>query len=121
MSPALKDPCLKHSLSPQEVQQALASRPDIQLIDVRTVGEHQGACIQGSSLIGLSALEASLDRLDRRAPVLLYCASGGRSAVALDVLARHGFKQACHLEGGLNAWVGEGLPLVRQAPRFPWS
>jgi rhodanese-related sulfurtransferase len=99
----------------------VASTAGIQVVDVRTLGEHQGAHIKGSKLLSLSALEASLDRLEKAAPVLLYCASGGRSAVALELLQRHGFRQVSHLEGGLAAWIEAGLPVERATSRFPWS
>jgi rhodanese-related sulfurtransferase len=43
---------------------------------------------------------------DRR--VILYCASGGRSALAADVLASMGYVSVAHLDGGLKAWQAAG-------------
>ena len=40
--------------------------------------------------------------LDRR--LILYCASGGRSALAADTLQRRGYENVCHLDGGFTAW-----------------
>lgn len=48
---------------------------------------------------------------DRR--LLLYCAWGGRSALAAATLERMGYRRVAHLEGGLRAWKYAGRPLVR--------
>ena len=40
--------------------------------------------------------------------VILYCASGGRSALAADVLMRMGYTKVAHLDGGLKAWQAAG-------------
>lgn len=120
MSARLEARCAE-ALGPEHAQACMASQKGLQVVDVRTLGEHQGARLKGSQLLSLSALEASMDRLDKRRPVLLYCASGGRSAVALEILQRHGFDRVSHLEGGLAAWMEAGLPVERTAGRFSWS
>lgn len=48
---------------------------------------------------------------DRR--TILYCASGGRSALGADVLARLGYTDVAHLDGGIKAWQQAGQPVVR--------
>lgn len=40
--------------------------------------------------------------------IVLYCASGGRSALAADTLRRMGYKDVAHLDGGLKAWKEKG-------------
>ncbi|MFN8526888.1 MAG: rhodanese-like domain-containing protein [Chloroflexota bacterium] len=40
--------------------------------------------------------------------VILYCASGGRSALAADALSRLGYTNLAHLEGGIKAWREAG-------------
>ena len=45
---------------------------------------------------------------DRR--VILYCASGGRSALAVKALETLGYSDVAHLEGGFNAWKAAGRP-----------
>ena len=47
-------------------------------------------------------------RPDRR--VVLHCASGGRSALAAVTLARLGYGDVAHLDGGLKTWKEQGLP-----------
>ena len=52
-------------------------------------------------------------RPERR--VILHCASGGRSALAADMLAELGYTNVAHLDGGLKAWREQGLPVATQA------
>jgi len=46
---------------------------------------------------------------DRR--IILYCAGGGRSALAADMLQQMGYANVAHLEGGFNAWRDAGQPV----------
>ena len=45
---------------------------------------------------------------DRGRFVILYCASGARSALAVKTLEALGFDNVAHLEGGLSAWKAAG-------------
>ena len=45
---------------------------------------------------------------------ILYCASGGRSALACDTLRGLGYDNLAHLDGGLKAWKETGKPTQRQ-------
>ena len=42
--------------------------------------------------------------------LVLYCASGGRSALAAKTLQDMGFSNVCHIAGGFTAWVDIGGP-----------
>lgn len=44
--------------------------------------------------------------------VILYCASGGRSALATKMLQQLGYANSAHLDGGFKAWSGAGMPVV---------
>ena len=48
------------------------------------------------------------------ARTILYCASGGRSALACDTLRGLGYDNLAHLDGGLKAWKEIGKPTQRQ-------
>lgn len=50
--------------------------------------------------------------LDPRARTVLYCASGGRSALAGGALLDLGYEDVAHLDGGMTAWVEAGFELV---------
>ena len=74
------------------------------LVDVREASEHHADNI-GGRLIPLSQLEARAFELDdvRDREVVVYCASGGRSAVGARLLRERGLR-ARSLRGGMEAW-----------------
>ncbi|HUI18781.1 MAG TPA: rhodanese-like domain-containing protein, partial [Alphaproteobacteria bacterium] len=45
--------------------------------------------------------------------LILYCASGGRSALAAKTLRDMGIAQVCHMAGGFGGWVQSGGPAER--------
>lgn len=45
-------------------------------------------------------------------PTILYSGTGGRSALAAWCLCQLGYVDVAHLDGGLTAWAGAGLPVV---------
>jgi len=44
--------------------------------------------------------------------IILHCASGGRSALACDMLSALGYGRAAHLDGGFKAWKEQGLTVA---------
>lgn len=65
-----------------------------QMVDVRTPAEFAQGHVPGSVNIPLDQLLARMAEIDPDRPVLLCCASGGRSGMAAQVLAREGYAQA---------------------------
>jgi rhodanese-related sulfurtransferase len=95
--------------TPHEVAELLQIA-NIQLIDVRQTEEHEAGRIAGDRLIELSSLGAEVDSIDRTRPVVFYCRSGSRSAMATDAFRGAGF-DAHNMVGGLLDWQAAGLPL----------
>ena len=95
--------------TPQEVANLL-SQDEIQLIDVRTPQEHDAGRIAGARWIELNELRGRAETIDRDRPVVFYCRSGGRSAMATEAFASAGF-QAHNMAGGLLEWHAAGLPI----------
>jgi rhodanese-related sulfurtransferase/rubrerythrin len=77
------------------------------LLDVRQPGEYETEHIPGAKLIPLPGLKDGLHQLDADKPVITYCAIGGRSVVAAQLLSGLGFKEIYNLQGGIKAWQGE--------------
>src|ERR1700710_591440 len=76
------------SLSPDEFEKGL-SAPQIQLLDVRTAGEYQNAHIKNSlqaDWVNFDQFKDRVQYLDKNKPVMVYCASGGRSSKAAEWL-----------------------------------
>jgi rhodanese-related sulfurtransferase/glyoxylase-like metal-dependent hydrolase (beta-lactamase superfamily II) len=86
--------------------------PDLQLVDVRNPGETALGTLPGARAIPLAVLVDSLDRLDRDAPVVVNCAGGYRSVVAMSLLRHAGFADVSDLIGGYGAWAAAGLPVA---------
>jgi rhodanese-related sulfurtransferase len=95
--------------TPQQVSELLAQEA-IQLIDVRQPHEHEAGRISGGRLIELGQLSAEAQTIDRSRPVVFYCRSGGRSAMATQAFEEAGF-DAHNMAGGLLAWDAAGLPM----------
>lgn len=95
--------------SPQEVAELLTSG-EIQLIDVRQTAEHDAGRIAGDRLIELAELVSQAETIDRDRPVVFYCRSGARSAMATEAFRGVGY-DARNMTGGLLDWHAAGLPL----------
>ena len=74
------------------------------LLDVRQPGEYEAEHLPGAKLIPLPELGARLTELDADKPTMVYCAIGGRSRIAAQVLAAKGFREVMNLSGGIKAW-----------------
>ena len=87
-------------------------RDEVQILDVREGWEWDAGHIEGSTHIPLNELLAGrMEDLDHARPVVAVCKTGNRSEVAALMLRARGF-EAHNLEGGVEDWQGEGLPLV---------
>ena len=53
-----------------------------------------------------------LEQLDPARRTILYCASGGRSALGAVALRELGYTDVAHLGGGFKAWAEAGRPVT---------
>lgn len=87
--------------------QLARNRPDaLTLLDVRQPWEYEEFHLPGAMLLPLGELPERLAELPRDKPVLVYCASGRRSAAAAAMLAGQGFKDVSNMLGGIMTWNG---------------
>lgn len=87
----------------------------IQLLDVRTASEHKNGHLKNSLQADWLNKQQFADRiqyLDKSKPVLIYCASGIRSAEAAKLMIEKGFTSVQNMQGGINAWKREGRAIV---------
>ena len=101
-----EDPKTIKRVSKAEFKSYLASHDNVQLVDVRTPGEFAGGGIDGAVNIDFNSptFEQNIQTLDKNAPVLIYCRSGGRSSKALKIFEANGFINVLELEGGFMNW-----------------
>lgn len=100
---------MEHDYTPQQVAELL-EQGAVQLIDVREPYEHEAGRIAGGRLVGLTELGAQADSIERDKPVVFYCRTGHRSAMATEAFRGAGF-DAHNMSGGLVQWHAVGLPL----------
>jgi rhodanese-related sulfurtransferase len=102
-------------ITPAEVRAGLASG-EILLIDVREANEFAFERIPGALLYPLSTFDSRAIPAASGRKLVLQCAAGGRSMRAAQALAAAGHAEVYNLEGGINAWRAQGLPLIRVEP-----
>jgi molybdopterin/thiamine biosynthesis adenylyltransferase/rhodanese-related sulfurtransferase len=88
---------------------------DAALIDTREPHEWDQAHLEGARLVSPASVRERIGELapERSARVILYCASGNRSARAADVLQSElGYENVASIAGGIQAWIEEGLPVI---------
>ena len=92
-------------------EQLRAPAPPV-LVDVRTTTEWSEAHIDGAVNLPLAHLAERARELPSDRPMVVYCGSGYRSAIATSLLRRDGLKQVANLVGGLAAWTAARLATV---------
>ena len=90
------------------------------LIDVREYPEYAGGRVAGAKLIPLGDIENRYTEIDRNKQVYVMCRSGKRGGEAQRKLSALGFKNVRNVEGGIEAWKAEGLPVEKDADAV-WS
>ena len=92
----------QENLAPKEFIQKLKTTPNAQLLDVRTPNEWNAGKIASSKCINYNDPEfkQEVQKLDKNKPVFVYCAAGGRSTKASQILKESGFKVIYNLQGG---------------------
>lgn len=103
---------LPKNLDAQTVD-ALRSRPDVLVIDVREPWEYEAGHIPGVTLIPMNDISARLSELPRDKTIILTCRSGNRSAQVTDYLLAQGFTNARNMSGGILSWQSAGLPIEK--------
>jgi phage shock protein E len=94
--------CSAHVISPEEARRRVSA--GARLVDVRSVEEFEAGHLEGAINIPVGQLERRLSELEPKdGPVVVYCASGFRSARAARLLAAAGFSQVGDL-GGMRRW-----------------
>lgn len=99
-------------ITTEQFDSLVAVHKNLQLIDVRTPAEVAAGYIKGSKNLDFTSPEFSqkLNELNKSAPVLVYCAAGGRSGKSALKLKELGFKQIYDLAGGMTDWKAKQKP-----------
>ena len=92
----------------------LINRHPTFLVDVRNAEEFERSRINNSVNIPLDKLAESIDKLKKNSnkTLIIYCQNGFQSAQAVKILNKLGVDSVVSIEGGLEAWRKENLPII---------
>ena len=103
----------------RELQSANGNAPeDLVIVDVREQSEWEQGHIPGAMHVPRSYLESRFEGVepDRSKRIVLYCASGQRSALAANTLEELlGYEHVASMNGGFTLWKDRGYPFERPA------
>jgi len=93
----------------------LVNRQGALVLDIRGQGEFNKGHIHGAKNIPMSQLADNIDKLSeyKDKPIVVVCANGISVSAACSLLAKKGFNQVYKLQGGMAAWNGDNLPVVK--------
>ena len=96
-------------VSAADVQAMQARGEPVTFVDVREPAEWAAGHLPGATHVPRGRLESDAGAsVPRDAPVVVYCAAGGRSALAADTLQQMGYTNVTSLAGGITAWADAG-------------
>ena len=96
------------NVSGEEAANLIRTTKDLIILDVRSKGEYQSGHINGSKLMPVGEIASRITELEkfRGKPILVHCASGGRSPKAVNVLLKNKFGPIFHMNHGLSDFTG---------------
>jgi len=119
------------NLTPAQVKSEI-DKGNVTIIDIREPEElRQNGVIPGSINAPRGMLEfyadsslpyhkpefkkdSRINEFKKDSRIILQCASGGRSALAVVTLKQMGYTNVAHLDGGFKAWKEAGLPVTKK-------
>jgi rhodanese-related sulfurtransferase len=89
------------------------------VIDTRAKELYDAGHISEARNVPAAELQSQADSLKkwRERTVITYCDTGANGANSARTLSKLGFTKVFNLEGGLNAWIKDNLPLVKTAQK----
>ncbi|WP_186428865.1 rhodanese-like domain-containing protein [Clostridium sp. BSD9I1] len=94
------------NLSPEETYRFINQSKDVIILDVRTKEEFSSGHIPNAKSFPIHEMPSRINELEefKNKPILVYCASGGRSPMAIKHLLKNNFTNVYHLNKGISAW-----------------
>ena len=79
-------------------------------VDIREEDEYLCGHIPGARNLSRAVLEQAVSEIlpDRTKPIILYCARGDSSALAVELMQKAGYENVFSLKGGLFGWLEAG-------------
>ena len=109
------------TINADEAYQMFESK-NCNLIDIREINELDNTGrVEGASHIPRGMLEVNLDpnspiiqngQVDKNKELILFCAGGVRSALAVKSLKEMGYEKISHIDGGFAAMCSSGFKII---------
>ncbi|WP_158943571.1 rhodanese-like domain-containing protein [Granulicella sp. S190] len=105
----------KKNISQVTIDEVVAKRSHGEIfhfVDVREDDEFRAGRAVGAVHLGKGVIERDIETTipDKKAPIILYCGGGFRSALAADSLQKMGYVNVASMDGGYREWLEKGLP-----------
>ena len=98
-----------------ELKEKIETVSDLQVIDVRRVGEYESGHATKAINAPLSSdVAGKVSHLDKSKPTAVICLGGYRSSAAASLLEQNGFTDLMNVTGGTRAWIEAGHPLEKE-------
>lgn len=103
------------TISQTELMQRIEADHAHLILDVRNPGEYRRGHIPGAINIPHDRLDSCLTEIVSHSnrDVVLYCGSGVRVGIAANILQSAGFSKLLHLEGDMNNWLRNDMPVAK--------
>lgn len=99
-------------VTPKDVREMQGRNEPLVLLDVRDQNEVNLGRIPGAVHISRGTLEGKVEGvIPRDVNVVIYCASGNRSALAAVTLQEMGYGKVASMAGGFRDWAATGGPV----------
>jgi adenylyltransferase/sulfurtransferase len=100
-------------ISVETVKNAIDNGDNVTIVDVRTPDEVTKGKIKNSINIPLDDFENNIEKRipNKKQTVYVYCLSGSRSAMALQIMEQKGYKSAFSMTSGMLAWRAKKFPV----------
>ena len=111
-----------NEISIDDFKEIIEEEPELMILDIREESEYAAGHIENAVLVPRGTLEGAADPAYKKRhpelcqahdrPIVVYCATGGRSAMAALTLFEMGFDTVYNLWGGIELWESEDLPVI---------
>ncbi|MEE9395761.1 MAG: rhodanese-like domain-containing protein [Methylococcales bacterium] len=108
----------KQNITEVSTSQSESGLGDMLVLDVRELEEFEAGFVPGAINIPRGVLEFKIDnhpafKDKQNADILVYCQSGGRSALATEALNKLGYTNAVSMAGGFKNWMESGYSVSK--------
>jgi len=94
------------NVSGEEAASLIRDTKNLVILDVRSKNEYKSGHINRSNLMPVNEIASRITELEkfRGKPILVHCASGGRSPKAVNILLKNKFGPIYHMNHGLSGF-----------------